>query len=94
MFGFLYELMGGAHETLPARRRTAPSVSFDPVAGAFVSVDGDPLEDVPWPGRGDVPGQLAREPQTAAAGELTLAEEMQRLVAERATPAGAAKRSD
>lgn len=88
MFGFLYEMLGGAHKTLPRRRRTDGSIEFDAVDGAFVAEDGVDagLEDR-WLCRGEVPGQVALEPQTAPAGELTLAEEMQHLASE------AAKRS-
>lgn len=83
MFGVIYGLMAGDLETLPARRRQSPSIAFDPHAGGFVAVDGDPVNSSPWPGRGEVPGR-AIAPSVSEAG-LTVAEEMQRLAAERAT---------
>lgn len=87
MFGFLYEMLGGEHEDLRRRRRTEGTIAFDPTTGAFVAADGLDDRDAAWLGRGEVPGRSALEPQTAPAGEITLAEEMQHLAAE------AAKRS-
>lgn len=75
MFGFLYELMGGQHGELP-RRRADPTIEYDRDAGGFVSADGADLGGE-WLGRGEVPGQRARDATAALerAGQ-TLADEM------------------
>lgn len=79
MFGFLYELMGGQHGELP-RRRAAPTIDYDRDEGTFVSVDGADLGGE-WLGRGEVPGQRAREAAVALerSGQ-SLADEMRELV--------------
>lgn len=80
MFGFLYEMLGGQHDTI-GRRRGQPSVTYDAGAGAFVCDDGpDHLEK--WPGRGETPGGT----REAATTGLTVAEEMHELLAARKTP--------
>lgn len=82
MFGYLYELMAGGHGELP-RRRSAPSVDYDRAAGGFVTADGAEIGDEEWLGRGEIPGQRARElalREAAAAREgLSLADEMREL---------------
>lgn len=78
MFGFLFELMAGQHGDLSRRRRTDPSVAFDARAGGFVSIDGADGE-TEWLGRGEIPGQRARE---AALREAALAREGQTLADE------------
>lgn len=79
MFGFLYELMAGQHGELSRRRRADPSVEFDRRAGSFVSVDGADLE-TEWLGRGEIPGQRAREAaRRDADARGTVADEMRTL---------------
>lgn len=85
MFGMIYGMLGGEHEALP-RRRPATDIVYDAGVGGFVSVDAPPVDEVPWLGRGEVPGQAARPTPPTPAGSLTLAEEMQRLAAARAKP--------
>lgn len=81
MFGFLYEMMAGQHGELP-RRRTHPTVEYDGAAGGFVSADGADLNEE-WLGRGEVPGQRAREAAlrdaAAAHDGQTIADEMREL---------------
>lgn len=78
MFGFLYELMTGQHGELPRRRRAEPLVEFDKTTKAFMSTDGSDLE-TEWLGRGEIPGQRARE---AALREAAIARESQPLADE------------
>lgn len=77
MFGFLYEMLGGQHDTI-GRRRAAPSVAWDHEQAAFVASDGPDQVD-PWPGRGQMPGP-AREPTAPTSGQ-TVVEEMRELLA-------------
>lgn len=85
MFGMIFGMLSGAHEALP-RRRPTTEIVYDAGAGGFVSVDAPPTEEVPWLGRGEVPGQAARPTSPSPAGQLTLAEEIQRLALERGKP--------
>lgn len=82
MFGFLYELMVGQHGELPRRRRAEPLVEFDGRSGGFVSADGADRE-TEWLGRGEIPGQRAREAALREAELVhrgqTLADEMRQL---------------
>lgn len=73
MFGFLYELMTGQHGELPRRRRADPRVEFDKTTKVFMSTDGADLE-TEWLGRGEIPGQRARD--LAQDEAQTLADEM------------------
>lgn len=79
MFGFLYEMLGGAHDELPRRR--GPAIVYDPDEAAFVAPQTD-LDDVghaPWLGRGEVPGAAAADPAIPVEG-LTVADEARELM--------------
>lgn len=79
MFGFVYEMLGGAHDELPRRR--GPAITYDAAEGAFMAKQTD-LDDVghaPWLGRGEVPGQAAADPTMPVDG-LTVADEARELM--------------
>jgi hypothetical protein len=94
MFGFLYEMLGGEHETLPHRRgapiAAAPLAAAGPSRmGDFLVGEDEPVHADPWLQRGEVPGQPAAAPVDLA-DDGSVAGELRRLAAELTRRADAA----